>query len=168
MTEDMLMNVVEYLAKSDCKSLRETCAYVNAETKNKVGYLRLNEKYSRAYLKNPVFREEVLRSVANPKKQVSLEIEALTMVYMLCERIQRVEVIKSVYGLHLCWKSRKYDDIFVLKEQKEDDMDTAFYLSPPIGFRSYHIGTPFFDLGSNKGRWYVKFRRHCMWSSSYY
>jgi hypothetical protein len=131
MTEDMLMNVVEYLAKSDCKSLRETCAYVNAETKKKIGYLRLNKKYSREYLKNPAFREEVLRSVANPKKQVSLEIDGLGCSFQ--KRIQREDVINSVYGLHSYKRfvqqyhdifvvfEQQYDDIFVLKDIKQED-----------------------------------------------
>jgi hypothetical protein len=100
MPEDMLMNVLEYLAKSDCKILRETCAYVNTETKNKVGYLRLNEKYSKAFIMNPVFREEVLRNVANPKKQVSLEINGLKMACILWDRKQRAELIKSVHRVY--------------------------------------------------------------------
>jgi hypothetical protein len=166
MTEDMLMNVVEYLAKSDCKSLRETCAYVNAETKNKVGYLRLNETYSREYTMNPVFREEVLRSVANPKEQISLKIEGLAKAYTLWEQTQRIEVLKNVHGVHVywSWSSKRCHDIFVLKKQKEDDMDTAFYLSPPMGLCGIiHVSSPFFDLGRNNGQWYIKFP-HCMWS----
>ena len=162
MTEDMLMNVVEYLAKSDCKSLRETCAYVNAETKNKVGYLRLNEKYSREYLKNPAFREEVSRSVANPKEQVSLKIEGLVMAYTLWERTQREEVVKNVHGLHFNWTSKQNYYIFVLKDQKEDDMETAFYFSSPIRLGNIYIGLPFFHIyRRNNGRWYIKFRCHC-------
>ena len=98
MTEDMLINVVEYLDIEDRIRLRQTCAYVNAETKNKVGYLRLNEKYSKEYIMNPAFREEVLRSVANSKKQVFLDINGLKMA---CTLEDISQVIMSVHRVHL-------------------------------------------------------------------
>jgi hypothetical protein len=72
MTEDILMNVISYLENEDRPRLRQTCAHINEETRKKVGYLRLNEKYTEEYLSNDAFREAVTMSVFNLKKQVSL------------------------------------------------------------------------------------------------
>jgi hypothetical protein len=72
MTEDILMNVIEYVNVQDRQRLRQTCALIQNETKKKVGYLRLNLYYSREYLSKAAFREEVLMSIANSNKQVSL------------------------------------------------------------------------------------------------
>jgi len=95
-----------------------------------------------------------------------LKIEGLAKAYTLWEQTQRIEVLKNVHGVHVywSWSSKRCHDIFVLKKQKEDDMDTAFYLSPPMGLCGIiHVSSPFFDLGRNNGQWYIKFP-HCMWS----
>jgi hypothetical protein len=74
MTEDILMNIVPYLDIEDRPRLRQTCVHIQNETRKKVGYLLLNKKFSTEYFSNVAFREEVLQSIANPKKQVALQL----------------------------------------------------------------------------------------------
>jgi hypothetical protein len=99
MTEDILMNVIEYVNVQDRQRLRQTCALIQNETKKKVGYLRLNWYYSRKYLLSAAFREEVLMSIANPKKQVSLWSSNLFESDRLI-RERFFAVFKTVHGLH--------------------------------------------------------------------
>jgi hypothetical protein len=101
MTEDILMNVIEYVDVQGRQRLRQTCLHIYAETKKKVGYLRLNEKYSREYMINSAYRQRVLCSIANPKKQVSLSLGGILFTTSAAEILNRINVMKNIHGLDM-------------------------------------------------------------------
>jgi hypothetical protein len=162
--EDMLMNVVEYLDTVDRQKLRQTCTYVSEETKKKVGYLRLNENYSRAYMIDVIFREEVTACIADSKKQVALSIRGLNMICSYAEQMERVNAIQSVHSLILrhCLRSREqyvcHHDVFLrvngLKEKGVGS--TTFYISSSSNI-SVDLWTWFMIAKDKEDRLFIKF-----------
>jgi hypothetical protein len=139
MPEDILLNMIPFLNVRDRQCLRQVCAHINAETRKKVGYLRLNKKHSEKYLSNGLFREAVMMSVANTKKQVSLRFEAI-----LRGRIMNGERRTAFATVH----ALDYDNaLFEIKEGKrkhgmcyptEFDLDNDHYLHRHrIGISNY-------------------------------
>jgi hypothetical protein len=130
MTEDILMNVIEYVDIEDRPMLRQTCLHMNAETRKKVGYLRLNEHYSREYLSNVAFREEVLQSIANPKKQLCL-VSCVVLQGTIRMKTTELCAFKQVHALDTsrdtCWGPNA-DSRFCEIIQGKMDNDFCFLL----------------------------------------
>ena len=123
MTEDVLCKVIDYLTVVDRVRLKGASAHVDKETRKKVGYLSLNRNYSSEYMYNPHFRVEVLKRIANPKKQLALSYAACWIIDEFKEIMQKKRhlIFASIHALstHGSLFELKYvenEDVFHLKK----------------------------------------------------
>ena len=95
LTEDVLLVMIEFMSVNDRLHLKSASMKMNTETRNKLGYLRLNAAFTREYVNNPDFREHVHTRIANPKLQV-----ALFFKHPLPWLIRIQSIITIVGGVH--------------------------------------------------------------------
>lgn len=123
LSEDIWVNIVEYLHYDDRRHLRGTNAAINREANHKIGYLRLNRYYTYNYLSNMAFRYRVYNSVADSRQQISLKFwvwpKLLTpFFYNLFATVHAFDFGHSTFT---CQKHFKNDGIAVITQRKEKE-----------------------------------------------
>ena len=95
--EDMIYEIGTFLSRKDFRSLLSTSKKMKY-SKYKYQYLNLNKESSKLFASNQengkLFRSEVLLQIANPNKQLSLNLYN-------CQEIKDVSMLGNVHTLNL-------------------------------------------------------------------
>ena len=99
LTEDVLLVMIEFMSVKDRLHLKSASMKINTETRNQLGYLSLNERFTRKYVYSPKFREHVHSRIANPKLQLSLFCKCPASLFMNTDTLKLLD--ESVHMLNL-------------------------------------------------------------------
>ena len=93
LNQDPLGAIGEFLSYEDFLQLCLTSKEIYSETK-KIKFLELNKKYSLKFYEDEEFRNRVLSSIADPSKQLSLDLS-------WCDYVSDVSALGGVHTLDL-------------------------------------------------------------------